>query len=106
MAQMIHRSGALVVGLLLILATARITESVRQDKQAVGFKTFAHMTSGLWSLNVLVGASYIILAKLEEFPEWLSLVHLIVGVSSVLMAICASMLMRFSKEKSMELSEE
>ena len=106
MVQMIHRTGALLVGLLLILSTARITESVRRDKQATGFKTFAHMTSGLWSLNVLVGASYIILAKLEEFPEWLSLVHLVVGVSSVLMAICASMLMRLSKEISLESSEE
>jgi len=104
--QMIHRLGALVVGIMLILATARITGSVRQDKEAVGFKTFAHLTSGLWSLNVLIGASYIILAKLDEFPEWLSLAHLVVGVGSVLMAICASILMRFCKEKSMELSEE
>jgi hypothetical protein len=87
---------------MLILATAKITESARQDKQAIGFKTFAHMTSGLWSLNVLIGASYIILAKLDEFPEWLSLAHLVVGVGSVLMAICASILMRFSKEISMK----
>ena len=102
MVQMIHRTGALVVGIMLILATAKITESARQDKQAIGFKTFAHMTSGLWSLNVLIGASYIILAKLDEFPEWLSLAHLVVGVGSVLMAICASILMRFSKEISMK----
>lgn len=106
MVQMIHRTGALVVGLLLILSTARITESVRADNSAQGFKTFAHLTSGLWSLNVLVGASYIVLAKMEEFPEWISLIHLVVGVGSVIMAICASILMRFCKQLSTELAEE
>jgi len=106
MVQMIHRTGALVVGILLILSTAKITQSVRQDKNASGFKTFAHITTGFWGLNLLVGASYIILAQLDEFPEWLSLVHLMVGVCSVLVAICASILMRFSKEVSMDLSEE
>ena len=106
MVQMIHRTGALVVGILLILSTAKITESVRRDKNASGFKTFASLTTGFWGLNLLVGASYIILAQLDEFPEWISLVHLVVGVGSVLIAICASILMRFSKEMSMDLSEE
>jgi heme A synthase len=106
MIQMIHRTGALVVGILLILSTAKITESVRQDKNASGFKIFASMTTGFWGLNLLVGASYIVLAQLDEFPEWLSLVHLVVGVGSVLIAICASILVRFSKEVSIDSSEE
>ena len=106
MVQMIHRIGALVVGILLIFSTAKITESVRRDKNASGFKMFASMTTGFWGLNLMVGASYIILAKLEEFPEWLSLVHLVVGVISVLIAICASILVRFSKQVSIDSSEE
>jgi NAD/NADP transhydrogenase beta subunit len=52
--------------------------------------------AGLWILNVLVGGSYIVLADMEQFPEWVSLLHLVFGVCCFLVAVSASFFMRLS----------
>ena len=86
--QMIHRIGAIFVGFFLILAAAKIREYVRvQDESAQPVSTMFEITTGIWLLNVLIGGMYIIFAKADEFPELLSLLHLVVGVSVFLAAL-------------------
>jgi NAD/NADP transhydrogenase beta subunit len=47
-------------------------------------------------LNVMIGGSYIIAAKMDSFPEWVSLLHLIVGVTGLLVATIALFSIRIS----------
>ena len=58
---------------------------------------FAEITTGVWLLNVMVGGSYIVFAKVGDFPEWLSLLHLVVGVAAFLSAVVLMFAMRFSR---------
>ena len=55
------------------------------------------MTAGVWLLNVMVGGSYIIFAKVGDFPEWLSLLHLVVGVAAFLVSIILTFCFRFAQ---------
>ena len=45
----------------------------------------------------MVGGSYIVFAKVGDFPEWLSLLHLVVGVAAFLSAVVLMFAMRFSR---------
>lgn len=82
--QMIHRAGAVVVGLVLVMATAAMRNHQPLSKGDADLVKMAEITTGVWILNVLVGGSYIVFAKIGDFPEWLSLLHLVVGVSAFL----------------------
>ena len=49
-------------------------------------------------MNVFVGGAYIVYAKMGDFPENLSLLHLILGVASFLCASIGLMLLQLSEE--------
>ena len=48
-------------------------------------------------LNVMVGGSYIVFAKVGDFPEWLSLLHLVVGVGAFIAAVVLMFATRFAR---------
>ena len=53
-------------------------------------------TTILWFANLLIGAAYLIKAKIGEFPEWISLLHLLGGVSTFIVAASGPMMFRLS----------
>ncbi|DAC10748.1 MAG TPA: hypothetical protein D7I09_02600, partial [Candidatus Poseidoniales archaeon] len=54
---------------------------------------------GLWMLNLLVGAGYIVFADADGFPEGLSLLHLVLGVTAAVVAISVTMMSRLVPRK-------
>lgn len=92
--QMVHRVGALVVGALLIIGGARIKTAARAAGEPMALHRAVDFTAGLWMLNLLVGASYIVFADAGGFPEGLSLIHLVVGVVAAVVAISVTMMSR------------
>ena len=84
--QMIHRTGAVVVGLILILGVSNLRVSGQGLAGANDLTRFGEITAGIWMLNVMVG----------DFPEWLSLLHLVVGVAAFLSAMLAVFAFRFA----------
>ena len=94
--QMIHRFGAVLVGLILVSGSARIRQDARAHEVTPVLGRITDFAAGLWILNVLVGGSYIVLADMEEFPEWVSLLHLMFGVCCFLVAVSASFFMRLN----------
>ena len=44
----------------------------------------------------MIGAAYLIKAKIGEFPEWISLLHLLGGVSTFIVAASGPMMFRLS----------
>lgn len=97
--QMIHRFGAVLVGLVLVSGSARLRSEARIHSVTPLFGRITDFAAGLWILNVFVGGSYIVLADMEEFPEWVSLLHLIFGISCFLVALSASFFLRLSIEQ-------
>jgi cytochrome c oxidase assembly protein subunit 15 len=95
--QMIHRTGAVVVGLILILGVSNLRVSGQGLVGANDLTRFGEITAGIWMLNVMVGGSYIVFAKIGDFPEWLSLLHLVVGVAAFLSAMFAAFAFRFAQ---------
>ena len=93
---MIHRFGALLVGLVLVLGE-QPSHVCQQTPGSAELVRFAEITTGIWMLNVMVGGSYIVFAKVGDFPEWLSLLHLVVGVGAFLSAVFLMFAMRFSR---------
>lgn len=104
--QMIHRFGALIVGLVLVAGSARIRTEAREHKATPSFGRITDLTAGFWMLNVMIGGTYIVAAKMDNFPEWISLLHLVVGVTGFLVATTALFSMRISEAKSDDFSEE
>jgi cytochrome c oxidase assembly protein subunit 15 len=100
--QMIHRFGAVLVGLVLVSGSARLRSDAQKHEVTPLIGRITDFTAGLWILNVLIGGSYIMFAEAENFPEWVSLLHLIMGVSCFLVAISASFLFRLSTKQSSE----
>lgn len=94
--QMIHRFGAVLVGLVLVSGSARLRTDSRENEVTPAIGRITDFAAGLWILNVLVGGSYIVLADMEQFPEWVSLLHLVFGVCCFLVAVSASFFMRLS----------
>lgn len=92
MVQMFHRIGAGIVGVALIVGSMRIRENALEFGAHKGFSRCIDLATGFWLLNVFVGGLYIILAK-TEFPEFLSLVHLVVGVTSFLTAMFGTLML-------------
>ena len=95
--QMIHRFGALVVGLVLVLSISNMRMSSEHEEGSAAMLRSVEVTAGLWMLNVVVGGSYIVFAKVGDFPEWLSLLHLVVGVSAFLAAVYTTFSARFAR---------
>jgi cytochrome c oxidase assembly protein subunit 15 len=95
--QMIHRFGALVVGLILVLNLSNMRMDAYETKGNQTLLRSAEITTGLWVLNVIVGGSYIVFAKVGDFPEWLSLLHLVVGVTAFLSAVYSTFCVRFAR---------
>ena len=104
--QMVHRFGALVVGLVLVAGSARIRSEARTHDATPAFGRITDITAGFWMLNVMIGGSYIIAAKVGNFPEWVSLLHLVVGVTGLLIASTALFSMYISDSKMADHSEE
>ena len=92
--QMVHRVGALVVGVLLILGGARIRTASRAAGEPMSLYRAVDFTAGLWMANLLVGAGYIVFADADGFPEGLSLLHLVLGVTAAVVAISVTMMSR------------
>ncbi len=92
--QMIHRVGALLVGVILILGGSRARAAALRDGVEPSIARAMDLTAGLWFGNLLVGAGYIVFADAEGFPEGLSLLHLLLGVAAALTAISAALLLR------------
>ena len=94
--QMIHRFGAARVGLILILTAARIRVDARDAGEGEAFSRAAEIVTGFWILNVFVGGMYIVFADSEEFPELISLLHLVFGVTSFIAAAVTLMMLRLA----------
>ena len=94
--QMIHRIGALLVGVVLIVALLRLKEEQSNYYSAKPFYNALLLTSLLWFANLMIGAAYLIKAKIGEFPEWISLLHLLGGVSTFIVAASGPMMFRLS----------
>ena len=95
--QMIHRFGALLVGLVLVLGVSNLRMSAQQTPGSAELVRFAEITTGAWLLNVMIGGSYIVFAKVGDFPEWLSLLHLVGGVGAFLSSVFLMFAVRFSR---------
>ena len=96
--QMIHRFGAVLVGLVLVSGSARLRSEARLHNVTPSFGRITDFAAGLWILNVLVGGSYIVLADMDDFPEWVSLLHLVFGIACFLVAVSASFFLRLSTD--------
>tara|TARA_Y200000002_G_scaffold228532_1_gene188709 strand:+ start:5803 stop:6822 length:1020 start_codon:yes stop_codon:yes gene_type:complete len=94
--QMIHRFGAAIVGLILILTAARIRVDARDAGEGEAFSRATEVVTGFWILNVFVGGMYIVFADSKEFPEFISLLHLVFGVTSFIAAAVTLMMLRLA----------
>ena len=94
--QMIHRFGAAIVGLILILTAARIRVDARDSGEGEAFSRATEVVTGFWILNVFVGGMYIVFADSKEFPEFISLLHLVFGVTSFIAAAVTLMMLRLA----------
>ncbi|MDP6865843.1 MAG: COX15/CtaA family protein, partial [Candidatus Poseidoniaceae archaeon] len=94
--QMVHRFGAAIVGLVLILTSAKIRVDVRDSGEGEGFSKAIEVVTGFWILNVFVGGMYIVFANPDNFPEFISLLHLVFGVTSFIASAVALMMLRLS----------
>ncbi len=96
--QMVHRAGAGVVGLALILGVMKFKENARESSIHGGYSRFLDAASLFWLANVFVGGLYVVYAKMGDFPEGLSLLHLVLGVASFLAASIGLMFLQMSEE--------
>ncbi len=103
--QMIHRIGALLVGLVLIVSLLRLKEEKDDFQNSTPFYNALLLTSILWFSNLMIGAAYLIKAKIGEFPEWISLLHLLFGVSTFLVAASGPMMFRLSQSDAQDNEE-
>ena len=94
--QMIHRIGALVIGLILIASILKVKKDNQDSPESEVYVKFLFYTGGLWVLNLMIGASYLIFAKSGDFPEWISLLHLVGGVSCFFMSLVCTFMIRLS----------
>ncbi len=94
--QMVHRFGAAIVGLVLILTSAKIRADSRDSGEGEGFSKAIEVVTGFWILNVFVGGMYIVFANQDSFPEFISLLHLVFGVTSFTAAAVGIMMLRLA----------
>ena len=96
--QMVHRLGAGVVGIALILGGMKFREKTKEFGAHLGYYKCLDLATGFWLMNVVVGAMYVVFAKMGDFPEGLSLLHLIIGVASFLSVSVGLILLQLSEE--------
>ena len=89
--QLGHRSSALLIGGVLVWARLKM-------KNETIIKTF-NIALGFFGLNMALGGIYILSASDGDFPGWISLVHLLVGVLTFLSIATAYLLCIANKEK-------
>ena len=94
--QMVHRLGAGLVGIALIIGNMKLKEKTIEYNASNLFSKYMHWSMIFWFMNVFVGGFYIILADNDDFPEGLSLLHLIFGVASFLTAAYSWILLKTS----------
>ena len=94
--QMVHRLGALLAGVVLIISVMKIRAAAVANKVCSSMPRLAMIAVGLWTFNLFIGGSYIVFADSDGFPESLSLIHLATGVSAVLYAVAGSILLRMA----------
>ena len=94
--QMVHRFGAAIVGLVLILTSAKIRVDARDSGEGEGFSRATEIVTGFWILNVFIGGLYIVFADPQGFPEFISLLHLVFGVTSFIAAAMTLMMLRLA----------
>jgi hypothetical protein len=56
------------------------------------------LATGFWLLNVVIGGMYVVFAKMGDFPEGLSLLHLMIGVIGFLSISVGLILLQLSEE--------
>jgi heme A synthase len=95
--QMVHRLGAGVVGIALILGGMRLREKTTETGANKAYSNFLDASTGFWLLNVLIGGMYVVFAKMGGFPEKLSLLHLVIGVVGFLSASIGLILLQSSE---------
>jgi len=101
--QMIHRIGALLVGIILIVSLLRLKDTKDEFDYSAPYYRVLLLTTILWFANLMIGAAYLIKAKIGEFPEWISLLHLLGGVSTFIVSASGPMMFRLSNS---DLSED
>lgn len=103
--QMIHRIGALLVGIILIMSLLKLNQQKDDYDNSETYYKAMLFTTIFWFGNLLIGASYLIKAKIGEFPEWISLLHLLVGVTTFLVAASGPMMFRLTRYKDADCDE-
>lgn len=84
--QMVHRIAALAVGASLLFGVKRTHALLPESGNAV--KRIVESSAGFLLANIAIGGLYIVLAT-DGFIEWLSLLHLLMGVGAFLSIITA-----------------
>lgn len=103
--QMIHRIGALLVGIVLIMSLLKLNQQKDDYDNSETYYKAMLFTTIFWFGNLLIGASYLIKAKIGEFPEWISLLHLLGGVTTFLVATSGPMMFRLTHYKDEDCDE-
>ena len=96
--QMVHRLGAGIVGIALILGGMKFREKTKELGAHHGYWKCLDLATGFWMLNVVVGGMYVVFAKMGDFPESLSLLHLLIGVASFLSISVGLICLQLSEE--------
>ena len=95
---MVHRLGAGVVGIALILGGMRFREKSHELGANLGYSRCIDLATGFWLLNAVVGGMYVVFAEMGDFPEGLSLLHLLMGVVGFLSISVGLILLQLSEE--------
>ncbi|MDA8546057.1 COX15/CtaA family protein [Candidatus Poseidoniales archaeon] len=103
--QMIHRIGALLVGIILLMSLLKLNQQKEDYDNAEPYYKAMLLTTIFWFSNLLIGASYLIKAEIGEFPEWISLLHLLGGVTTFLVAASGPMMFRLTQYKDVDCDE-
>ena len=103
--QMIHRIGALLVGVILLMSLLKLNQQKEDYDNAEPYYKAMLFTTIFWFSNLLIGASYLIKAEIGEFPEWISLLHLLGGVTTFLVAVSGPMMFRLTHYKDVDCDE-
>jgi cytochrome c oxidase assembly protein subunit 15 len=89
-----HRMGAVVIGAALIWMRIKIIELTSN----LAITKIFEIMLGFYFLNILLGGIYIISATDGDFPEWISLLHLLIGVLTFLTSAFAYLICTIPKE--------
>ena len=89
--------GAVIVGALLVINANKMRLKVSEFAVAKVWANVLDFVTGFWILNVAVGGSYIIL-QMTVISEWLSLLHLVIGVSAAITGLVGIMFHKIASD--------